>query len=104
MFSHLHQTSTSQKVSKRRKPGRPIGAKDKTPRNKREANKDYPDTFTLSISRSMALSLLRMCPPGGPTKQSVYLRTLIHNALLHDDPVFRQEWAAKTNGGAPNAP
>jgi len=50
----------------------------------------------------MARAVLRACPPGGPQNQSGFLRTLLHDALLAKDAIYKQEWTALTNGGAPH--
>jgi hypothetical protein len=102
MLDYLQPPAAEQKKSLRKK-GRPPGAADKKPRRRRASNKHFPDSVTLNISRSMALSLVRVCPNGGPCNQSTYLRLAIHAALLKDDPIFRQEWTAKTNGGSSHA-
>ena len=69
----------------------PVNGATKRPRKAREPVGRFPDTFTLSISRPMANSLLRMCPPGAPFNQSTYLRMVLHSVLLRDDPQYRNE-------------
>jgi hypothetical protein len=71
----------------------------KKPRQQREAVSNYPYRVNFNVSETMAQSLMRMCPIGGPIGQSGYLRLLLHRGLVQDDPQYRLAFGG--NGHAP---
>jgi hypothetical protein len=72
----------------------------KKPRRARESTARFPCYITCNLTAAMGQALMRMTPPGGPFTQSQYLRTVIHMALMRDDPIYAK--GLSTLGGTNN--
>jgi hypothetical protein len=65
---------------------------DKAPAKKRrDSVVRYPHTASVALTKPMADSLLRLCPPSSPDNQSALLRRLLHQVLLAADPLYARE-------------
>jgi hypothetical protein len=70
----------------------------KKPRRPRASTSRFPASINAGITVEMAQALERQTPAHGPISQSVYLRMIVHQALLRDDQQYRASFGG--NGHA----
>jgi hypothetical protein len=80
--------------------GNPVSASNgqRKARKARTIVRRYPATVNYGITQAMALSIMRLCPPGGPFSQSQYLRMILHERLAATDPNYMREPDGRVQG------